>query len=219
MYREQVPLTNYSKDKYIAPEISKFTMATIRDMSKVDSEHDQWQAHFILSVMFGSPLPTPQRQQLINFLRRSHSALTEYSLARTATLGFLNDTERSLQYLDAIGHWEAFLGYAWQAYCFLAGGHVRLFKKGDGSVLQRLNSLHNRAKHADEAIERGHFIGDSPLCVWLTNEGLRSTETSLTFDEIAEIVEELARWASAVKHPATAREQLERDKTASRSSP
>jgi hypothetical protein len=86
---------------------------------------------------------------------------------------------------------------------------VRWFEKGDGSVLQRLHALHSRAKHADEAIERGEFVEDSPLCVWLTNDGLRSTETSLSYDEIADILRDLVQWASAVQDPLTMHEKLQ----------
>jgi hypothetical protein len=44
--------------------------------------------------------------------------------------------------------------------------------------------------------------------VWLTNDGLRSTETSLSFDEIAGILDDLAKWASAVQDPAAMHEKL-----------
>jgi hypothetical protein len=202
-----VPLSDYAKDRFVAPEMSKFTAASIRDLSQVDSEQEHWVANFVLNVIFRANVLTPHRQQMYNFLRRSHSAFAEYALAREATLAFVNDPKRRpLQYVEAIGHWEAFLAYAWQAHCFIARG--LWFKKGDGSARERLNALYNRAKHADDAIERGDFIEDSPLCVWLTNDGLRSTETSLSFEEIAEILEDLAQLASAVQDPATMHEKL-----------
>jgi hypothetical protein len=204
-----MPLSSYAKDKFIAPEMSLFTSATIRDMSQVDSEQEHWLANFILNTMLRVDVPSPQRQQMYNFLRRSHAAFGAYALARDHTLAFLNNRDHILRYLEAISHWEALLGHAWQAQCFLGRGKVRWFEKGDGSILQRLNALHNRAKHADEAIERGDFVEDSPLCVWLTDDGLRSTETSLTFDEIAQMLEDLARWASAVQDPLTMREKLQ----------
>jgi hypothetical protein len=169
---------------------------------------EHWLANYILNTILRVNVPAPQRQQLFNFLRRSHSTFEEYALARNLTLAFLGDRERNLSYLKAIDHWEAFLAYSWQAYGFLSGGKVQFFKKGDGSLLERLNSLHNQAKHADEAIQRGDFLEDSPLCVWLTNEGLRSTETLLTFNEVVEILEELAQWASAAQDPLTMREKL-----------
>lgn len=207
-YAGGVPLSNYAKDKLIAPEMSKFTSATIRDMSDVDAEQEHWLANYILNRLFRANVNTPYRQQWYNFLRRSHSAFAAYALARKATLEFLNEGRDPLRYVDAIGHWEAFLGYFWQAHCFLGRGQKIWFEKGDGSPRERVLALHNRAKHADEAIERGEFVEDSPLCVWLTNDGLRSTETSLSFDEMASLLDDLAKWASAVQDPATMREKL-----------
>jgi hypothetical protein len=204
-----VELSSYAKDKFVAPEMSKLTAARIRDTSDVDAQQKHWLANFILNTIFRTDVPSPLRQQIYNFLRRSHAAFAEYALAREATLGFINGPDRSpLRYLDAIGHWEAFLAYSWQAHGFIGGGEKIWFKEGDGSVFQRLNELHNRAKHADEDIAKGKFFEDSPLCVWLTNDGLRSIETSLSFDEIAGILDDLAEWAGLVQDPATIHEKL-----------
>ena len=153
-----------------------------------------------MNSIFRSSMNSPARQQIYNFLRRSHAAFAEYALARESTLDFLKD-RKNLRYVDAIGHWEAFLAYTWQAHRFLGQGKNVWFRSGDGSPLQRVNALHTRAKHADEALERGQFIGDSPLCVRLTNDGLRSTDTSISFAEMAEILEELARCADTVQDP------------------
>jgi hypothetical protein len=199
-----VTLSNWSKDTFIAPEMSRFTEASIPDMSATDDEQEYWLANFILNNMLSSSFVSPVRQQMYNFLRRSHAAFAEYALARDATRTYLDDPDRVLAYIEAINHWEGVLANAWQAYCFLGRSQVRWFAQNDGSVLQRLNALHNRSKHADEAIERGDFVEDSPLCVWLTNSGLSSTETQLTFDEIAEILTDIARWASAIQDPGTA---------------
>jgi hypothetical protein len=205
----RVPLSSYATDKFIAPEMSKLTAVSIRDMSQVDAEQEHWLANFILNTIFRTDVPSPLRQRIFNFLRRSHAAFAEYALARKATLGFINGADPiPLRYLDAIGHWEAFLAYSWQSHGFLGGGEKIWFNKGDGSVLQRLNELHNRAKHAEKDIANGRFFEDSPLCVWLTNDGLRSIETSLSFDEIAAILDDLAEWASLVQDPATIHEKL-----------
>jgi hypothetical protein len=76
-------------------------------------------------------------------------------------------------------------------------------EQGDGSLSERLHDLHIRSKHADKAIEQGHYIEDSPLCVWLTNTGLSSTAVALTFQEIAMILTDMAQLASAVQDPLT----------------
>ena len=209
-YHCKVPLSNYSKDTFIARDMSKFTSAHLPDMSSVDTEQQHWPGNFILNTMFrGSELSRNGRQQLFNFLRRSRSAFESYERAREATLAFLADGQQPLRYLDAIGHWEAFLAYAWQAYELLRGGQIKLFEKRDGTSLDRLNRLHNSAKHAELLIRRGELDDDTLFAVWLTNDGLQAPECHLTFVEIVEILEELAHWADAAQDPATMREKLD----------
>jgi hypothetical protein len=78
-------LSGYAMDRFVAPEMSKFTTATMRDMSAVDSQQEHWLANFILNTILRINVNSPQRQQLFNFLRRSHSAFAEYGLAREST--------------------------------------------------------------------------------------------------------------------------------------
>jgi hypothetical protein len=97
----------------------------------------------------------------------------------------------------AIGHRETFLPYAYQAYEIFVRAEKILFTTGDGSILQRLSSLYNRSKHIASAINDNRIAPGSTLAVWLNNEGLRAVDGRLTFDEMAEILEELARWSDA----------------------
>ena len=83
-----------------------------------------------------------------------------------------------------------------------------MFQPGDGSVNQRLHALHTRAKHAAEAIMRGEFLGETPLCVWLANDGLKSTDSWLTYRETGGELQSLAAWARVVEDPLTMREKI-----------
>lgn len=83
-----------------------------------------------------------------------------------------------------------------------------LFEPNDGSVLQRLCLLYNRSKHVNHAINAGQLAADSTLPVWLTNDGLRCVDGHLTFEEMAEILEELAWWSDAAQDPLTMREKI-----------
>jgi len=47
-----VPLTNGAKDKYIAPDMSAFTAATIEDLHDLSPEPDGWVASFWLNSIF-----------------------------------------------------------------------------------------------------------------------------------------------------------------------
>jgi hypothetical protein len=83
-----------------------------------------------------------------------------------------------------------------------------LFVQGDGSVLERLNLLYNRSKHMDSAIENGHLPAESTMAIWLTNDGVRSIDSVLTFAEIADILRDLATWSDAAQDPLTMEEKL-----------
>jgi hypothetical protein len=208
-----VAWSSFVTDTYFAPDMSKFAAAEIRDMTRVDREQEHWLTNFMLNSVLRGRLRSPVRQQIFNFLRRSHSAFTDYELARGATMRFLDDRQRIRTYLSAVGHWEDFLAHTWQANLLLSKAfipHIKrpLFQAEDGSVNQRLHSLHTRAKHSEEAIERGTFPGESPLVVWLTNEGLKSTDAWLTFSEAADELEALAQWSDAVQDPLTMAEKI-----------
>jgi hypothetical protein len=178
----------------------------------VDKEQAYWLANFFLNNVAGPVrYVSPNYQQLFNFLRRSHAAFAEYAIAREASLGYLTDDRPDrhvLRYVEAVNHWEAFLAYAWQAFSFVGREERVWLQPKDGSVLQRLNALYNRSKHAEAAIERGDYIEQSPLCVWLTNAGLSSTDTTLTFSEIAEILVQMAQIASAIQDPASVQSKI-----------
>lgn len=199
-----MPWSNFVTDKFIAPEMSQFTSAKLPDLSAIDSEQEFWLANYILNSILRVNIQSPERQRLFNFLRRSHSAFEEYAAARELTLTYLANPEGKLSYLKAMGHWEALLGYMWQAFrLILPGKFGKLYEKGEESFFERLNSLYNMSKHADGAILDGKYFEDSPLCVWLTNDGLKSTDELLTFEEIVETLTQLAHLAAAVQDPLT----------------
>jgi hypothetical protein len=205
-----MPFTNQFKDKFVAPEISTFTTAQIPDMSAVSTEQGYWLLNFMLSSALRVTMDDALRRTLYNFLRRTEAAFREYEAARRTTLAYLAspNPDGVSQYIVAIGHWEVFLSHAYQAWCLLARGQKVLFEPGDGSVTQRLNLLYNRAKHAEKAITSQQLPPDGTLPVWLRNDGLHCVESGLTFEEIADILKDLALWADAVQDPLTMREKI-----------
>jgi len=198
--------TNEFKDRFVAPEISSFTEASIPDLSELQ---ERWLVSFILSS-FVVQLDDATRRTFYNFLRRVEGAFREYSSARQMTMAHLANPNPDAvsQYIIAIGHWEVFLSHVYQAWCLLARGQKILFTPGDGSIMQRLNLLYNRTKHAEKAITAEQLPPDGTLPVWLKNDGLHSVESRLTFDEIAKMLEDLAVWADAAQNPATMREKI-----------
>jgi hypothetical protein len=211
-------LSDWAKDTLIAPEMSKFTQATIREMDSVDARMEHLLANFLLNVLGGSDPGVPMRQRCFNFLRRSQAAAREYKQARELTLRYLDAPDLVFLYVEAMTHWETFMAHAWQAFTVLASNVW--FKPGDGSEFERLNLLYGRAKHTEKAIATpGQMPGDSPLSVWLTNDGLRCTDGKLTFDEMADILEELARISNLIEDPGATQAKLAAQRAASLAGP
>lgn len=210
--------SDYALDKFVAPEMSKFTAASIPDVSKYQDNREFWVRHFFLSTVTRATPSDPIRQYMANFLRRTEMAFQEYELARGRTVQYL-ETPRGRgvsHYMAAIGHWEVFLGQAWHAtllLTYMAGldASKDIYKQEDGSIEQRMNFLYNRSKHAEKSINNDFYPKDGTLCLWLCNDGLKVVGSHLTFNEMAEVLGDLAMWADRVQDPATMREKVARD--------
>lgn len=85
----------------------------------------------------------------------------------------------------------------------------KVFQNGDGSEYERLNHLYNRLKHTESAIERDQIPKDSTLPVWMTNAGLQSADSNLSWQELANLLAELSSLASVLEDPLTARERFD----------
>ncbi|MDQ2875385.1 MAG: hypothetical protein M3Y33_11580 [Actinomycetota bacterium] len=209
-------ITNEFKDRHVAPNMSRFTAATIPDMSAVSAGQDHWLGNFMLSTgTLRFVLDDAARRTWFSFLRRTMMAFREYAAARDSTVAYLTDPNPNAVsgYFIAIGHWEIFLGQAYHAWLLLgrkplADGH-KFYAKGDGSQIERLNRLYNRSKHTETAINAGQFPPDGTLPVWLENDGLYCTDGALTFGEMAEVLRELAVWADAMQEPSTMRAKVQ----------
>jgi hypothetical protein len=200
MFRLSAHLT----DTYVATEISKFDRAEIPDMSSTQPESLHWMSNYILNSVLRGAVPTPQREYRFNFLRRATIAYKEHSLARHATLAFLDSEGQSFgDYFTAIHHWEQFLAAAWHALDTLQRAAIvgRLFEPGDESIAERLHGLYTQTKHMQSSIDRGQMPRQGLLAVWLCNSGLRSIDRELGFAETGEILARLGDWAHVAEDP------------------
>ncbi|TAJ19391.1 MAG: hypothetical protein EPO47_07845 [Rugosibacter sp.] len=198
------------RDTHIAPGVSSFTSAEIPDMSDYTKESPHWVGNFFLNSTFRAKFKAPMDAYAYNFLRRAQFAFTEHDLARKATLGFLDGGSQSVtRYVEALFHWECFLGQAWHAYALLTTAwEGKAFQKNDGSVEQRLNAMYNQMKHVESRIENAQMLPGATVPVWLENQGLRSVDANLTFTETADVLKDLAKYANALMDPKTAKDIL-----------
>jgi hypothetical protein len=113
-----------------------------------------------------------------------------------------------------IFHWETFLAQSWQAYELLRhffDPKTKIFKKNDGSVEERLFRLYNKTKHSEGTIRARNLPKNATIPLWLTNNGLRSKDTQLSYVETTEILKDLAKWAQILQDPLTIVEKLRKD--------
>jgi hypothetical protein len=204
-------LSNYARDKFIAPFMSAFSSADIRDMSSYCDQSTHWVSNFVLNTMYRINIASPSRQYLFNYLRRAEAAFRQHDLARKATSEFLAGSRQSpSQYMMAIFHWEVFLSQAWHAYNVLRYfcSMDKLFEPGQGSVKERLHRLYTQSKHTESLIKDGNFPKEATIAVWPTNDGLSSNDTQLSYQETADILKELSKWAMVLQDPGTIPEKL-----------
>jgi hypothetical protein len=63
-------------------------------------------------------------------------------------------------------------------------------------------------KHVGSRIENGQMLPDATLPVWLSNAGLVSVDATLSFEETADILKDIAKWADALSDPANVQQKL-----------
>jgi hypothetical protein len=187
-------------DRCIAPGVSSFTHADIPDMSTWAAESPYWIANFFLNSVCTATFKPPMNAYAFNFLRRAQAAFSQHQLARESTLAFLRSGGQSVTcYAEALFHWETFLGQSWHAYKLLETAFQgKIFKKGNGSVEERLNKLYNEMKHVESCIENTTTTSNKQMPsgatvpVWLENTGIRSLDASMTYAETGEVLKQLA---------------------------
>jgi hypothetical protein len=200
------PLTNHAKDSYIAPELSNFTEAAIPDMGSHAGQVSHWLDNHVLNVMLRGSWEPPLSTYVFNFLRRATNSFRTHGAARQATLDSLARSNQSPSlYCEALFHWEAYLGQSWHTFKLLEKAFsLELFRKGSASELQRLNALYNQMKHVESQIECAQIPAGATVPVWLTNDGLKSTDAVLSFVETGRILEVVASWADVLVDPKSA---------------
>ncbi len=206
-----MPLTNHAWDAYVAPAMSLFTKADIRDMSNHDPHSKTWLQTYIMSgVLQGEFAKTTSTRYAFNFLRRAEAAFSYHEQARAQTIAYLSSPRSASAYMRALLTWEGYLSQCSPAFelmrRFLGAG--KLFTTNDGSPLARLNHVYNRAKHAESAIAAGQLTDDGRIPVWMTDEGLACVECVVTWPETAGFLEVLSTFAGAVQQPSLAKQRL-----------
>jgi poly-D-alanine transfer protein DltD len=134
-----------------------------------------------------------------------------YHIAKSKTDEYLKDINpkmpNSHTYYEAINYWESFF-LNMQIFTTLynqisetIGINKKVYDKNDGSKYQRLYDIANCIKHFSSnnlkmAVESKYW---APL--WLSNQGFKSFEHQLSYDEAFELLHEAASFADKYSNP------------------
>jgi hypothetical protein len=140
------------------------------------------------------------------------TCVSEYGLGRTELQKYVDELPKRnnhfLGALRALSHFEQSVAALYQAALLTQPiTKNRLFQKGDGSPMERLNLIYNRSKYFEEGEEGAGPPPATPI--WLTNEGLQSSDADLPFAELHDIIIDLTKCAEmiAVKLPSMIEER------------
>jgi len=190
-------------DTFIAPRLSELTKAIAPDLHSCTKEYGNWVINFILNTIFRVRIIERNRQLIMYFLRKVEGAFQEYHEGRYFLENYIKNRNKAISsYFHSLRHFEAAMSLAYQAFETIRTMiEEKLFTKENGTPLQRLNRLQNLSKHANKEISRSDFSGEFNISIWLTNEGIESHDTALSFSEFSLLLIDLAKLAEVISNP------------------
>ena len=198
-----MPLSAYSLDTFVAPHLSKLTSVGAPDLEKCTDQYCYWVNNFILNTIFRVRPEDRNRQLTLYFLRKVEGAFQEYHQGRDFLTTYIQKPGEAVSaYFHALRHFEAASLLTYHAYDTIRSIiQEKLYGKGDGSALQRLNRLQNISKHANQELGRGDIPDNLSIPIWLTDTGIECHDTALSFCEFGELLKELAEISEVLSNP------------------
>jgi hypothetical protein len=197
--------SNHYLNNFVAHKISSLTECGAPELSMESS----WLNTFIHNSAYTMKLPAKERAYLFNFIRRAEGACSAYREARQALTDYVTTPANAISpYFRSLLNFEICVSQCWQGFELMAtavGEKKLYFKKCDKSGMQRLHGLYIDAKHMDERIYKKELPEEATASIWITNQGLESTQapSGLSFVELAEILTAMGGYADQASRPAT----------------
>lgn len=183
-----MPLTNYALDNFVAKDISKFTEHTLKSIAPDFDQNSHWLNNCLLNSILVSPIPDEVKPGTFSIVRKGEHCLREYELGLEYLEKFLNEGRKTSDYFRALSHMEVCLSSAYHVLEYIKRiTEEPFFKKGDGSLAEKLNRIYNISKH----LQKHSFIPQQLHLFWFSNSGLFSAELGLKYDEVKEIVRDI----------------------------
>jgi len=117
--------------------------------------------------------------------------------ARLALLEYVQSSRNVISpYFRALLNFEVCLSQCYQGFELLrtASGE-KLYEPNDKSEMERLPKLYVDSKHMDQMIDGGKIPPEATAALWITNQGLESARSSVSFVELAELLAAMGQFA------------------------
>ena len=185
-------ISNHALDTFVAQEMSKLTQLSIESLAEEFPNSDKWFAQFVLRRIFQAHVLDEKVALAFAIIRRTHAALQEWEFANAAAQGDLRSVGT---YFSVLRHFESCISAVWQGLEFARKSLGQdLFKKGYGSVYERLNWVYNVSRHFDpQALSQGDLHR-----VWLSDQAIHTREQTVSYDELREAIRMLAHVSEKV---------------------
>lgn len=208
-------MTPEAKDRMIAPKISQLTIPEIPDIS----EQRKYPLNaFIFNFELSMTVSNKRRQLIFNIIRKVQDAFDEYCEGRNDLIAYVeSDKKTVMSYFSAVRNFEHCVAHIYQTVtCMNALAKTfngpRQYDSGDGSILERINTIHTDIKHMDNRFENSaspdeisikslssknesEKITLSNIPMWLTNTGLESIKGSVSYQELSQEILDLCKQA------------------------
>jgi hypothetical protein len=195
-----------------APHLTELTECNAPSMDEYKSMTHGLIHQFVLLSSFSARYPDPLHQYALVFLRKTEAAFQEYFYSQSSLNKYVqtqilyndNPNEQISQYFEILHRFEVLISQIYQAYMVLEKFLVlekeeRFWQKGDGSILEKINTLYNYTKHAEDKIkQKSEVVG---YHIWLTNSGISCEKGSVSYAEITEALIDLADNAKYYGNP------------------
>lgn len=178
---------NFTLDEFVSQELSQLTACAPESLINELPDREYWFKQYVLRRIFHNHVSGEKAALAWALLRRTDAAIDEWEMACATSRG---DLRQPAVYFKLLRHLENCVAALWQGLEFGRKAIGRdLYQKNDGTVFERLNWVYNVSRHfVPNELPPGQLHR-----VWLTNDGLRTQEHAVSFDEMREKIKLLAR--------------------------
>jgi hypothetical protein len=185
-------------NNFVAHKMSSLTECRAPELSM-----STWLNAFILNSANQGRLDDKHYAYEFNIIRRAEGAFSAYGEARQALSEYIGTPRHVVSsYFRSLLYFEVCISQCWQGFelfrtAFMKATGDKLFVKNSNSDMERLHGLYIDAKHMDKMIDRGKLPDAAPASIWITNQGLESTNapSGLSFVELVKILKSMGQVA------------------------